>query len=317
VVVVTASEADAPPGIEAAAEMADVRFARGVDVSEAIGGADALFFFRARRSWVEEAWPKADSLRWIQSGSDGLDGLLFPELVASDVVVTNARGVFEDAIAEWAIAAIMASETGLYRSIVDTIGGRWEDRERGRVAGRTLLIVGPGPIGRATARRAHDLGMQVTFVGRAPREDPELGTIAGPDQLEDLLGEADHVLDALPLAPGTEGYFDARAFAAMKPTATFLNVGRGGTVVEADLIEALRAGSIGGAALDVYEVEPLPSDSPLWTLPNVVVSPHVCGDFEGWERVVVELFVDNLGRYVRGEPLRNLVDKSAGFGVAD
>jgi phosphoglycerate dehydrogenase-like enzyme len=314
-VVVTASEADPPPGIAAAEDLADLRFARGDDVAAAIPGAHALFFYRARKPWVQAAWPKADELRWIQSASDGLDGLLFAELVESEVVVTNARGVFEEAIAEWAIAAILAFETGLYRSIVDTVGGRWEERERGRIEGRRLLVVGPGPIGRATARRARDLGMHVSFVGRAPRRDEELGPIGGPEDLGELLRDADHVLDALPLAPGTEGFFGAKAFAAMKPTATFLNVGRGGTVVERELIDALRTGAIGGAALDVYEVEPLPAESPLWSLPNVIVSPHVCGDVEGWEGEVAGLFVDNLRRFVSGEPLRNVVDKVAGFGV--
>jgi phosphoglycerate dehydrogenase-like enzyme len=130
-----------------------------------------------------------------------------------------------------------------------------------------------------------------------------------------MLAEADVVLDALPLSPGTHHFFDADAFAAMKPTARFLNVGRGATVDEAALVDALERGSLGGAALDVFEEEPLPAGSPLWTLPTVVVSPHICGDFDGWERAVVDVFLDNLGRFVRGETLRNRVDTEAGFGI--
>jgi phosphoglycerate dehydrogenase-like enzyme len=173
--------------------------------------------------------------------------------------------------------------------------------------------VGPGPIGRAAARRARDLGIDVTVVGRAPRPDDEDGPIVGPEELHAALGEADHVLDALPLAPGTEGFFDQKAFAAMKPGAVFCNVGRGRTVDEDALRAALSSGHLGGAALDVFHREPLPEDSPWWTTPNVIVSPHVCGDLATWEADVVAVFVDNLGRYRRGEPLRNVVDTVAGF----
>jgi phosphoglycerate dehydrogenase-like enzyme len=152
-------------------------------------------------------------------------------------------------------------------------------------------------------------------VGTRDRDDPDLGRVHGPEGFHRALSRADYVLDALPLAPGTRHRFDADAFAAMKPSARFLNVGRGKTVDEPALIEALRSGRLAGAGLDVFETEPLPLESPLWSMPNVVVSPHICGDYVGWEAVVVDVFVDNLARYAKGEPLRNRVDKARGHGA--
>jgi phosphoglycerate dehydrogenase-like enzyme len=317
VVVLGASADDQPPGIAPATQMAEIRYAPDAAAArEEMPQADALFFWRARRAWVEDSFEAADRLRWIQSASDGVDGLLFPALVSSDVAVTNARGVFDEPIAEWVIAAMAAFTTGLHTSIRDQAAGTWvDDRRRARLAGQHLAIVGPGPIGRATARRARALGLSVEGVGRTPRTDPDLGDVVGPDGLHDALARADHVLDALPLTEATRSLFDADAFAAMSPTAHFYNVGRGGTVDEAALIAALRAGAIAGAALDVFGEEPLPADSPLWTLSNAIVSPHVCGDVDGWEREVVAVFVDNVRRFVNGEPLRNQVDTGAGFGV--
>lgn len=319
VVVLGATAEEPPPGIDAAMALADLRYAPDGDALRAVlPDANALFLWWDRRRWLRDAFPAARRLRWIQSASDGVDTLLFPALVESEVLVTNARGVFDEPIAEWVLAAVGAFTTGLYRSVVDTVAGRWDaDRARRRLAGSTLCVIGPGPIGRAVARRARDLGTHVTAVGRAPREDEVFGHVLGPEGMAAALGEADFVLDALPLAPGTERLVGAAAFAAMKPGAIFMNVGRGATVDEAALIDALSSGHLGGAALDVFEREPLSADSPLWTLPNVVVSPHVCGGFEGEDAELVALFVDNLGRFVRGEPLRNLVDKAAGFGAPD
>ncbi len=318
VVVLGASGEEPPPGIEPATALADLRYAPDVDaLAGVIAEAEALFFWRARREWIEGTLSAASRLRWIQSASDGVDGLLFPALVASDVEVTNARGVFDDPIAEWAIGAMCVFATGLHTTIVDQVrGAGWnDDRHRERLAGQHLVIVGPGPIGRATAVRARALGLSVESVGRNPRTDEVLGAVHGPEDLYEALGRADHVLDALPLTASTRRLFDADAFAAMRPSARFYNVGRGGTVDERALVEALQRGSIAGAALDVYEEEPLPSSSPLWAMPNVIVSPHICGDVDGWEEAVVAVFVDNLGRFVRGEALRNPVDLHAGFGV--
>ncbi|HEX6845097.1 MAG TPA: D-2-hydroxyacid dehydrogenase [Actinomycetota bacterium] len=320
VVLIAGASPDAPPpGLRVDPAAVALRFAPDEDaMREGMAVAEVLFPWGARRRWISDAWPTATRLRWIQSPSDGVDRLLFPELVASDVIVTNSRGVFDDAIGEWAIAAFLSFATGLYRSTVDTGTRTWQDgRSRRRVAGSTLCVLGPGPIGRAAARRVRDLGIHVTAVGRAPRSDELFGRIGGPEDLHRLLAEADFVLDALPGAPGTAGYVDAEAFAAMKPGAIFANIGRGRTVDEVALDAALRAGHLGGAALDVFAREPLAEDSPLWTAPNVIVSPHVCGDVEGWEEEVVSVFLDNLERYRRGEPLRNLVDKEAGFGVGD
>jgi phosphoglycerate dehydrogenase-like enzyme len=317
VVVLGATEEAPPPGIGAAASAVDLRYAAdGGALRTEIAGVDGLYFWGAERGWVEDVFADATRLRWIQTASDGVDGLLFPALRASEVAVTNARGVFDDPIAEWVVASILAFVTGIHTSILDQMRSTWTDgRRRDRVAGQHLVVVGPGPIGRASAARARALGMTVEAVGRSARDDDVLGTVGGPGELHAALGRADHVLDALPYAAGTHALFDAEAFAAMKPTARFYNVGRGGTVDEPALIEALRAGSIAGAALDVFAEEPLPADSPLWGMPNVLVSPHISGDIPDWEELVVGVFVDNARRFAAGEPLRNLVDTHAGFGL--
>ncbi|MGZ5293515.1 MAG: D-2-hydroxyacid dehydrogenase [Actinomycetota bacterium] len=319
VVVLGTGPEDPPPGIDAAAADVELRYARdGAALPDALGGADALFFWRAEGAWLRDAWPHTDRLRWVQSASDGVDALMFPELVASDVEVTNARGVFEDAIAEWVVGAMLSFAARILDQRDRQARGVWDSTSRERLAGSRLLVVGPGPIGRATAVRARALGMEVEAAGRAARRDDLFGAVVATDDaaaFRAALGRADHVLDALPLTPATRGLFDVAVFAAMRPTARFYNVGRGATVNEPALIDAIEGGGIAGAGLDVFVEEPLSADSPLWTMSQVLLSPHMCGDVEGWEEEVVGIFVDNAARFARGEPLRNRVDTSAGFGV--
>jgi len=319
VVVLGAAADRAPAGIESAATFVDLRYAPdAAEATRLLPSADGLFSWRADPDWLPDAWPAASRLRWIQSASAGVDGLLFPGLIDSDVVVTNARGVFEEPIAEWVIGAMLAFATGLHRSIVDQQGEVWDSRRHTeRLSGARLTVVGPGPIGQATARRAIALGMSVALVGRRPRRHEDFGDVLGVDRLHDAVADADHVLDALPLTDQTRGLFGAQAFAAMTQRARFYNVGRGDTVDEPALIGALQAGSIAGAALDVFATEPLPTESPLWTMPNVIVSPHISGDVRGWEADVVAIFVDNARRFAAGESLANLVDKRAGHVVAE
>jgi phosphoglycerate dehydrogenase-like enzyme len=318
VLVMGADAADEPPGIDAADEVVELRYAPDLEsFATGIGEADALFVWVHEPAWLPAVWESAGSLRWIQSVSAGVDTLLFSALIESDVVVTNARGVFEEPIAEWAIGAMLAFTTGTLRSIADQRRRVWTTgRTVGRLAGARLVIVGPGPIGRATAARARSLGMSVAMVGRRARSDETFGDILGADGLRGALSEADHVLDALPLTDETRGLFGAEAFAAMPARACFYNVGRGATVDEIALVNALRAGSIAGAALDVFAVEPLPADSPLWTMPNVIVSPHISGDAHGWEPRAVSIFVENARRFASGRPLSNRIDKEAGYGAS-
>ena len=180
--------------------------------------------------------------------------------------------------------------------------------------GTTALIVGAGSIGIETGRLLRAAGLRVRGIARTARApDDVFESIAGPDALREELAAADHVVNVLPITPSTRRVFDEAAFAAMKASAVFVNIGRGSTVEEPALIEALRGGVIAGAALDVFEVEPLPADSPLWRMPNVLVSPHRAGDHEEWEADVVALFVENLRRFVAGEPLRNVVDVGLGY----
>jgi phosphoglycerate dehydrogenase-like enzyme len=308
---------DPPPGIEAAAAHVRLRSASShAELGALAPDADAVYVWRTDRERLRAAWSRFERLRWIQTASAGVDSLLFPELVQSGVMVTNARGVFDDAIAEWVIGMLLVFAGDTLRTLELQHQARWEHRETRRLGGSHLVVVGPGPIGRAVARRARAFGMEVSAVGRTERLDDDLGPVAPIERLHDVLASADHVVNSLPMTAETTSIFDAGAFAAMPRRAVFVNVGRGATVDEGALVEALRTGVIAGAALDVFQEEPLPERSPLWSMPGVVVSPHMCGDFHGWEREAVAIFVDNAGRWVREEPLRNLVDTGLGFGVS-
>jgi phosphoglycerate dehydrogenase-like enzyme len=312
-----ATAEEPPPGIDEAATMADVSFAASAPaLAEAITDADAVFAWHSVRELLPEVWPKAGRLRWIQSASDGVDWLLFPELVDSDVVVTNARGIFDRAIAEYVVGLMLAFAKGLLGVVEGQREREWRHRPTELLAGKRLLVAGVGPIGRAIGSAGRDLGMEVRGVGRRARSgDDVFQSIAGTDGLAAATGWADYVVDALPATPETRHLFDASVFNSMRRSARFINVGRGTTVVEGALIDAIREERIGGAALDVFEREPLPPDSPLWELPNTIVSPHMSGDFEGWLEAVVRLFVENLRRFVAGRPLLNVVDKREGYVV--
>jgi len=313
-------------GLAPVAEAAEIRYAASPDeFRAALQGAQALFVADFRSGMLREAWPHARDLRWIHHGGAGVDPLLFPEFVQSDVVLTNSGGVFDRAMAEYVLGLILAFAKDLPRTLDLQWRREWRHRETERLGGRTVLVVGAGSIGTEIGRILRAVGMRVLGVARrarpaaAPAKSPSrpadgpFERVAGIADLEAVLPEADYVVLSLPLTPETRGLFGAKAFGRMKPSARFINVGRGAVVDEAALVDALRSHKIAGAALDVFAGEPLPAGHPFWDLPGVIVSPHMSGDFVGWAPAVSGLFVENFRRWRAGEPLLNVVDKERGY----
>lgn len=315
VAVMGATAEDPPPGIGAIADTVELAFADDVDsLAAALEGAGVLFAWRPRAALLSGAWGSAGDLRWIQSASAGVDGLLFPELARSHVVLTNARGIYEEAIAEYVLGLMLAFAKDLPGVVERQRRREWEHRETEPLERKRVLVVGVGPIGRAIGRTCAAQRMPVRGVARTTRPgDDVLVEITAVEQLPDAVASADYVVNTLPATDETYHVFDHVVFEAMNGWTRFINVGRGSTVDERALIRALETGQIAGAALDVFEEEPLPADSPLWAMPNVIVSPHMAGDAAGWRESVVELFVRNLERYLIGRPLLNVVDKTRGY----
>lgn len=303
-----------PPAMTRIEELADVRYATEDELASALPGADVLFVWDFRSEAVQAAWSAADRLRWMHAASAGVDRMLFPELVESGVVLTNSRGVFDRPMAEYVLATVLSFAKDLHTSLRLQDRKQWRHRETERVAGKRALVVGTGPIGRAIAAQLSAAGLSVTGAGRRARTgDPDFGTVHSSDELHPVLGEFDYVVLAAPLTEQTRGLVDARALARFKPTARLINVGRGELVVQDELVEALSAGQLAGAALDVFDAEPLPATSPLWEMPDVLVSPHMSGDTVGWTDELVELFLTNLRGYVEGAWPHNVVDKQRGY----
>jgi phosphoglycerate dehydrogenase-like enzyme len=302
------------PGLAAAERLARVL---PIDGMEALGShlpaVDVVFAWNFERTRLLDALPHAPRLRWIQSISAGVEDLASPALSERGVVLTSAAGVYDPGLAESVLGFLLAFSGRLLEN-ARRGPGNWVPGRMRLLRGTTALIVGAGSIGTETARLLAAAGLRVRGIARTPRPAAApFESIRGPGDLLAELALADHVVNVLPITPATHYMFGAPAFAAMRPTAVFVNIGRGSTVDEAALIEALRNGMIAGAALDVFEVEPLPAESPLWRMPNVLVSPHRAGDHEGWEADVVSLFLDNLRRFVAAEPLRNVVDVELGY----
>lgn len=313
--IIVVLHSDNVPGADLMAQVAqraEVRYTEAPGLADALRGADALFVYDFLSRAVPGAWHAADRLRWLHMGSTGVDPVMFPEMRASDVVVTNTRGVFDTALAEYVLGQILGFAKDFAGSLRLQQRHEWHHRESERIAGATVLIVGTGPIGRAVARLLRAAGMTVRAVGRRARAtDPDFGAV-GTDLYAELPA-ADYVVAVAPLTPQTRDMFDTKAFAAMKPHARFVNVGRGELVVTDDLVAALETGSIAGAALDVVNPEPLPAGHPLWELPNVRITPHNSGDFIGWRTAIVTAFTENFDNWMAGRPLNNVVDKELGY----
>ncbi|MGW7350766.1 D-2-hydroxyacid dehydrogenase [Streptomyces sp. NPDC054784] len=307
-------DADPPPCLDRLEGRARVLHADAKSLAERLPEADVLLVWDFLSDAVREAWPGAGARpRWVHTPSAGVDRLL-PELAGSDVVLTNARGVFDQPIAEYVAGLVVAMAKDFFGSRELQRQRRWKHRETMRVGGTRAVVVGSGPIGRKTGRTLQALGVEVDLVGRTERDgDPDFGRVHGGAALHGLLGGADWVVCVAPLTEATRGMFDAAAFARMKPGARFINVGRGQHVVEDDLVEALLEHRIAGAALDVFAAEPLPVESRLWDVPGLVLSPHMSGDTVGWRDDLATQFLDNFDRWHAGEPLLNVVDKELGY----
>lgn len=279
------------------------------DLRNALPSADVLLVTDFRTGLLERCWPANPKLKWVHATSAGVDALLFPALAESDISITNARGMFDRGIAEYVLGAVLLFAKDTMGNLALQRDHRWQHRDTEIIDRRRALIVGAGSIGGEVARLLKAVGMQVTGVARRAREDLVFDAVLGADCLFDCLGVADYVVITAPLTEDTQGLFDQRAFAAMKPGARLINVGRGPIVNTDALLEALQSGHLAGAALDVFEQEPLPEGHPLWDQANVMISAHMAGDFIGWQAALGEQFVANFKGWQQGQALFNLVKK--------
>jgi len=277
----------------------------------AIVDADAAF-----GTLPPELLARATRLRWLQAPMAGPPaGWYYPELVAHPVVVTNMREIFNDHLGAHILAFVLAFARGLHVYLPQQTRGEWRPgAELVHLPEATALLVGVGGIGAETARLLAAFGIRVLGVDPRRTEAPEgMAELHRPEALDSLLPHADFVILTAPETPETQRLLDRERLRRMKPSAYLINISRGALVVLDDLVAALETGEIAGAALDVYEVEPLPADHPLWTMPGVLLTPHVGGEGPYLDERRAEVLLDNCRRFAAGEPLRNVVDKHHWF----
>ncbi len=316
--------------VAAAGAMQVVNAASADEALAEIVTADAFF-----GKLTPELLAAAQRLRWVQSPTASLEHYLFPELIEHPVVLTNMRGLYSDAIAEHVLGMMLCFTRNLHVYIRQQMSGRWEPvgGERERVSfstGPGILnaidrahqnlgdlaagIVGLGHIGREIAQRLSTFGMHVLAVDPVVSETPAaVSELWGPERLTELLAASDFVIIAAPHTPQTEQMFRRPQFQAMRESGVVINIGRGAIVNLDDLVAALTAGEIAGAGLDVFEIEPLPAEHPLWKFPNVILTPHVAGQSPRIASRHLEVLLDNIQRFVHGAPLANVVDKQRWF----
>ena len=281
------------------------------EAMEVIGEADAAF-----GDIGPELFRRGTNLRWVACPQAGpRAGYYHDALVASEVVVTNTRGIYNDHISAHIMAFVLAFARGLDVYLPQQVRSQWRPgAEVVHLPESTAVVVGIGGIGGEAARLCSEFGMTVLGVDPRVAEAPKgVAELHGSGALMDVLPRADFVIVTVPETPATQGMFGAEQFRAMKSTAVLINIGRGATVVLDDLVAALESGQIAGAGLDVFQVEPLPSDHALWTMPGVLITPHIAGTGPFLDDRRAELFIDNCVRFDEGRPLRNVVDKAGWF----
>jgi phosphoglycerate dehydrogenase-like enzyme len=296
--------------VREAAPTADVTFAASVaEAGDAIAEADAI-----AGGVRADTFAKAKKLKWVHSWAAGVDNDLFPDMVASPVVLTSSAGNGAVPLAEHSMLLMLMLNRDVPRWMRAQTNRMWERHTHGELNGLTLGIFGVGNSGADLAGKAQAFHMRVLGLRRnADRAVPGVDQMYGPDQLYEFLGQCDFVVVTAPNTPATAGVFDETAFRAMKPSAYWICISRGGIADDDALLKALREGWIAGAGVDAHAVEPLPPDSPFWAMPNVIVTPHNGATTPATSQRGVDIFVANLKRFVAGEPLFNVVDKAAGY----
>jgi phosphoglycerate dehydrogenase-like enzyme len=284
-------------------------------LKETAGKAEVILHWSGPREQLRAAFLAAPNVRWVHSRSAGLDNILFSELVESPVPLTNGSGVFSPSLGEFALAAILYFAKDLRRMLRNQEAGRWEQFDVEEIAGQTVGIVGYGDIGRAVASRVHAMGMHVVALKRHPPAgpDPVVAEFFKPSELNAMLAVSDYVVVATPLTPETRHMIGDAAFAAMRPNAVIINIGRGPVIDQEALLRALVGNRIKGAGLDVFEQEPIPAGDPIWKLENVLVSPHCADHTKDWLDQAMRFFLAQYERFASGQPLENVVEKHLGY----
>lgn len=314
-VVQGASRIEEVPRLAELVNETDIRFATTADELRAtLPGAEAMLGWNFRADSLRQAWDSAADLRWIHWGGAGVDAAMFERLRNSDIVLTNARGIFDRPMAEWVLGMILCFAKRFPQTFELQAKREWNYRLSETVAEKQALVVGVGSIGCAVGRLLQAAGMKVDGVGRSARDGgADFDQIHAIGDLHAHLPLADYVVLITPLTAATRDLFGAAEFDAMASHARFINIGRGALVVESALLQALQDEKIAGAALDVFVEEPLPKDSPFWTAPNCLISPHMSGDYFEYKAAMADQFMINWARYLAGEEFVNVVDKSLGF----
>lgn len=274
-----------------------------------------ILHWSASRDLLRSVFNQCQRLHWVHSRSAGLDSMLFPELVESPVPLTNGTGVFSQSLGEFALMGMLFFAKDMRRLLRNQAAGRWEQFDVDELRGQTVGIVGYGDIGRAIATRAHAMGMHVLALKRhAPQTaDAIVDRYYQPSDLRTMIPLCDYIAVAAPLTPETRHMLSTKEFAIMKQTAVVINVGRGPVIDQKALVQALKEKRIRGAALDVFEHEPLPDGDPIYSLDNVLVSPHSADHTRDWLDQAMQFFLRQYDLFRQGKPLQNVVDKKLGY----
>ncbi len=303
------------PNIKPLETMATISYSNKVGLKESLQDAQAAFFWDvAQINELKTHWSWASSLKWIHAAVAGVDAFCFEEIRNAPIILTNAGGIYNYAIAEYVTGVIIAHERNFPRLYQNNALKNWEPFTSSSVQGKNALIIGPGQIGRTCAQSLAALGMNVRGIGcHSTLNDSDFERIDHMNSIEEHIGWAHHIIVTAPLTPQTHHLLNEKLFQRCRSSVHLINVGRGSIINTSDLISALERGEIGAATLDVLETEPLNPLSPLWDIPSVLITPHIAGEVTGFETALVDQFIENASYWIQGQPLKNIVDKEKGY----
>ncbi len=279
--------------------------------------ANVIFNWSGSGALLRQVFAMCPRVQWVHSRAAGLDNVIFPELVHHPAILTNGSGVFSPSLGEFALCAILYFAKDCRRLVRNQMAGRWEQFDITLISGQTVGIVGYGDIGRAVASRVRPMGMRVLALKRhgptVYNVDPLVDRVYSPNQRNEMIERSDYIVVAAPLTNETRGMIGAAEFGAMKSNAVVINIGRGPVIDEKAMIDALTERRIKGAALDVFDHEPLPEGHPFYALDNVLLSPHCADHTPDWLDLSMRFFVEQFDRFVKGQPLHSVVKKELGY----